>query len=98
MITEDKVTELFCVADDFCKEFNSEIKKNAILPSTDGIKRRHRARRMSDAEIITIIMAFHNFIMNLLAALGAYFFFDNKPAVNFDFEIEESNGQLVLFQ
>ena len=53
---------------------------------------------MSDAEIITIMMAFHNFIMNLLAALGAYFFFDNKPAVNFDFEIEESNGQLVLFQ
>ncbi len=34
MITEDKVTELFCIADDFCKEFNSEIKKNAILPST----------------------------------------------------------------
>ena len=27
MITEDKVTELFCIADDFCKEFNAEIKK-----------------------------------------------------------------------
>ena len=38
----------------------------------------------------------HNFIMNLLAALDAYCFFDNKPEVNF--EIEEGNGQLVLFQ
>ena len=36
MITEDKVTELFCIADDFCKEFNAEIKKNAVLPSKDG--------------------------------------------------------------
>ena len=27
MITEDKVTELFCVVDDLCKEFNAEIKK-----------------------------------------------------------------------
>ena len=27
MITEDKITEIFCVADDFCKEFNAEIAK-----------------------------------------------------------------------
>ena len=59
MITEDKVTELFCIADDFCKEFNAEIKKNAVLPSEDGKKRRNRAARMSDAEIITIMLAFH---------------------------------------
>ena len=59
MITEDKVTELFCIADDFCKEFNAEIKKNAVLPSKDGKKRRNRAARMSDAEIITIMLAFH---------------------------------------
>lgn len=39
----------------------------------------------------------HNFIMNLLAALGAYCFFDNKPEVNFDFEVTPGNGQLVLF-
>ncbi len=24
MITESKVTEIFCVADDFCKEFEAE--------------------------------------------------------------------------
>lgn len=25
MITESKVTEIFCIADDFCKEFEGEI-------------------------------------------------------------------------
>ena len=32
MITESKVTEIFCIADDFCKEFDGEMAKNA-LPS-----------------------------------------------------------------
>ena len=59
MITEDKVTEFFCIADDFCKEFNAEIKKNAILPSKDGKKHRNRATRMGNAEIMTIRLAFH---------------------------------------
>ena len=27
MITKDKITEIFCIADDFCKEFESEIDK-----------------------------------------------------------------------
>ena len=27
MITEDKVTEIFCIADDFCKEFDVEMAK-----------------------------------------------------------------------
>lgn len=62
MITEDKVTEIFCVADDFCKEFEKEIKKNAIPQGkTDGKapRRRNRKGRMSDAEIITILICFH---------------------------------------
>ena len=33
MITESKVTEIFCIADDFCKELEAEMAKNA-LPST----------------------------------------------------------------
>lgn len=27
MITKDKITEIFCIADDFCKEFKLEINK-----------------------------------------------------------------------
>ena len=27
MITKDKVTEIFCIVDDFCKEFDKEVSK-----------------------------------------------------------------------
>ena len=40
----------------------------------------------------------HNFIMNLLAAMGAYCFFATKPEVNFDYDVPESNGQLVFWR
>ncbi len=40
----------------------------------------------------------HNFMMNMLAAIGADCFFANKPEVNFDSEVTESNGQLVLWK
>ena len=30
MITEDKVTELFCIADDFCKFFDAMMEKLAL--------------------------------------------------------------------
>ena len=30
MITESKVTEIFCIADDFCKEFEVEMAKNTL--------------------------------------------------------------------
>ena len=57
LITESKVTEIFCVADDFCKEFEVEMKKNAL--SLDSKKKRDRKRAMSDAEVITILICFH---------------------------------------
>ena len=42
--------------------------------------------------------SFHNFLMNLLAAIGAYCFFSVKPGVNFDFDVAPSGGQLVIWQ
>ena len=57
-ITESKVTEIFCIADDFCKEFEVEMSKNALSSSADATKRR-RKRTMSDAEVITIPICFH---------------------------------------
>ena len=58
MITESKVTEIFCIADDFCKEFELEMAKNTLPSSADAPKRR-RKRMMSDAEVITILICFH---------------------------------------
>ena len=31
MITEGKITEIFCVADDFCKVFDAQMAKNIRL-------------------------------------------------------------------
>lgn len=58
MITESKVTEIFCIADDFCKEFGAEMAKKA-LPSTPETPKRNRKRMMSDSEVITILICFH---------------------------------------
>ncbi len=32
MITEDKITEIYCMADDFCKVFDAQMKKYTIQP------------------------------------------------------------------
>ena len=43
-------------------------------------------------------LSVHNFLMNLLAAMGAYCFFQSKPAVNFDYEVPNTDGQLTIWQ
>ena len=59
-----KVTEIYCIADDFCKEYNSELNKTSLSlssPSANSPKHRKRRGRMSDAEMITILILFRNF-------------------------------------
>ena len=56
MITESKITEIFCLADDFCKYFSTELKKHQI---SDGKVHRNKPGRLSDAEVITILILFH---------------------------------------
>ena len=58
MLTKDKVTNIFCLADDFCKEYNSEIKKHQLV-YVGGKRRRNRSTRMSESEMITILIGFH---------------------------------------
>ena len=41
MLTYDKIIEIYCITDDFCKEFAQEIKKLQMLPE-HGKKRRKR--------------------------------------------------------
>ena len=40
MITEDKVTELFCIADDFCKFFDAMMAKHTLNPTMKSMYRR----------------------------------------------------------
>jgi hypothetical protein len=58
MITKDKVTEIFCVLDEFSKNFDVETQKNAF-PCTDGKRRRNWKVSLSDSEIMTILLCFH---------------------------------------
>ncbi|WP_270776576.1 IS982 family transposase [Phocaeicola vulgatus] len=58
MFPESKVTEIYCMADDFCKEFTLQQEKYMIK----DIKTMHRNKpnRMSDAEIMVILILFHS--------------------------------------
>ena len=61
MITKDKVTEIFCIIDEFEKNLSVELSKNMHLPSSsnDGVRRRNRKGRMSESEIMTILVCYH---------------------------------------
>ena len=58
MTTDYKVTELFCIIDEFCKHFDAENAGN-LLEDNSGVKRRRRAASLSDSEIMTILLYFH---------------------------------------
>ena len=59
MLTQDKIIEIYCIADDFCKNFSEELKNIRTLPSSDGKKHRNRPCQMSDSEIMTVLLLFH---------------------------------------
>ena len=75
MTTDCKVTELFCIIDEFCKHFDAENAGN-LLEDNSGVKRRRRAASLSDSETINDMLKntaqiVSNFVMNLISALGA---------------------------
>lgn len=61
MITKDKVTEIFCIIDEFDKNLSAEFAKNLRLPShnSDGKCYRNRKGRLSESEIMTILVCYH---------------------------------------
>ncbi len=58
MITESKVTELFCMADDFCKFFDAMMEKYTI--TTKAKRPYYRNSTMSKAEVMLIMILFHD--------------------------------------
>ena len=149
MITDYKVTEIFCAVDEFCKEFDKQIDKKSLM-SSDGKRRRYRKadrgyisprlfdmlfedgihlvtgiktnmknrlmpmwdkimlRKRCIIETINDMLkntaqlvhsrhrSVNNFIMNMVASLAAYCFFDNKPQALDGYYIEDTK-QLMLF-
>ena len=56
MFSEAKVTEIYCMADDFCKEFTLQQKKYMI--EDKGHKHRNKPNRMNDAEVMVFSSCF----------------------------------------
>ena len=57
MITDNKITEIFCAVDEFYKEFDKQIDKKSLM-SSDGKVRRYRKDSLSDSEMMTILIVF----------------------------------------
>ena len=53
MFSEAKVTEIYCMADDFCKEF--VLQQEKFMVEDKSCKHRNKPNRMSDAEIMVFL-------------------------------------------
>ena len=58
MITEDKVIEIFCMADDFCKFFDAMTAKYTLKPT--GKRKHHRDSMMSNIEVMLVMNPFYD--------------------------------------
>ena len=60
MFSEDKVTEIYCLSYDFCKEFARHQENYMLKNTSKNVKHRNKPNRMSDAEIMIIMILFHS--------------------------------------
>ena len=58
MNTEDKIIEIFCKVDDFCKKFE-KAKKGFVLTKDNNKQSRNKPCKLSDSEVISILIFFH---------------------------------------
>ena len=58
MLTGNEITEIFYLSDVFSKEFAFFFKKH-VLRNDNGKKHRNKSNRLSDSEVMTILIAFH---------------------------------------
>lgn len=58
MFTESKVTEIYCMTDDFCKEFAFQQEKHMLEEKNRW--HRNKPNRISDEELMVILILFHS--------------------------------------
>ncbi len=58
MISNDKLTEIYCLVDDFCIEFK-KAKEGHVITKDNDKRSRNRKFALSDSEVITILIFFH---------------------------------------
>ena len=57
MISDDKITTIYYIVDEFFKEFNHVLKEYSL--QDQKIKKRNRRSAMSESEVMTIMILFH---------------------------------------
>jgi len=58
MLSVNEVTEIFYLIDEFSKEFNQTMSNHQIIED-NGKKRRNKPNRLSDSEVMAILVSFH---------------------------------------
>jgi len=58
MLIDSKLVDIFFYTDEFCKDFNKTL-EGVQLSSDNSKKSRNKPCKLSDAEVITILIAFH---------------------------------------
>jgi hypothetical protein len=58
MINKSRITEIFYIIDEFCQEFE-KANKGHVLDENLSKRKRNRKFKMSDSEVITIMILFH---------------------------------------
>ena len=90
MILKDQITTIFVQIDDFCKEFDLQIKNLKLNAAADNKKRRNRSCLMSDSEIITIMIGFH------LGAHKTFKHYYKKIVCNNNFFFKQRTGSTKI--
>ena len=103
MFSEAKVTEIYSLADDFCKEF-AKYQENHMLPTFHKSgKHRNKPNRMSVAEIMLIMILFHSggyrcfkhFYLEYVCKHLAHLFLNGKDKVIVVLTVEERHKPLL---
>jgi hypothetical protein len=72
MLTANEVTEIFYLSDEFSKEFSIAF-KNHVLSEDTAIRHRNKPNRLSDSEVMAILIAFHLSGMRHLKAFYLFY-------------------------
>ena len=93
MITDDKITEIFCMMDEFCKNLDETLNKQLRLcVGNDGKRHRDRKGRLSESEIMTILVAYH---FGTFSNFKSYYLFFIKIHMHKDFPDAVSYNRFV---
>lgn len=94
MLCKDKITEIFCIIDEFHKEFE-KAREGHILEADNGVKHRNRKFKLSDSEVMTIMVLFHS---GNFRNLKHFYLFYVKPHLETEFPETVSYNRFVELQ